>query len=67
MGNTKKKISIRGMINALNVGDKPLIFDRKNCLLSSVKAQAYGMTNDTGKKFSISVVSEGRISVTRIK
>ena len=64
---TKKKINIRGSINSLEVGSDPLVFSRKDYILSSVRSIAYAIASDTEKRFVVSVIAEGKISVTRTK
>ncbi|MDR2004944.1 MAG: hypothetical protein LBQ74_18125 [Prevotella sp.] len=62
---TKERINIRGTINSLEVGDKPVKLSKTEYKLSTIRATAGAITGDTGKKFSVSVI-DGKIVITRI-
>lgn len=58
------KISIRGAINAMKVGDRPLILERDLYKPSSVRSVAASIKADTRKTFSVTI-DEDFIIVTR--
>jgi hypothetical protein len=60
----QNKINVRGSINSLELGSEPLILSRRLYKPSMVRTTAGGITEDTGKRFS--VTSRGdEIIVTR--
>lgn len=62
---TIEKINVRGTINALLVGEKPLILPRAHYVPSVIRNTAGSVTTDTGKRFTVSV-GKNTITITRL-
>lgn len=61
-----KKINVRGTINSLEIGDLPVRLLKKEYKISSIRSIAGSLTTETGKKFSVSIVDDEVIVITRI-
>jgi hypothetical protein len=61
-----KKINVRGTINSLEIGDLPIRLLKKEYKISSIRSIAGSLTTETGKKFSVSIVDDEVIVITRI-
>lgn len=62
-----EKINVRGILNALEIGDEPLEFVKSLYKTSSIRSIATAITTDTGKRFSVSAKQkEKTITVKRV-
>jgi len=60
-----KKINVRGTINSLEVDDQPVRLLKKEYKISSIRSIAGSLTIETGKKFSVTIVDDEVIVITR--
>lgn len=65
MEKQKEKINIRGSMNLLEVEGLPLELAKCDYKLSVIRSTAFNISNDTGKKFSVTT-SKKMIIVKRI-